>query len=93
MGVGVHKDVVLRAVDKVVQVVVDRRRESALEHVVALIVKPVEGLLGAVRAVGRNVLQFLVGEVCATSTGQLRLGHGRVGRRSSDVALESVHVV
>ena len=59
-GGAVHEDVVLGALDEVVQVLVERRGVVTLEHVVPLLLKPEERRLWPVRAVRRPRLQALL---------------------------------
>ena len=63
---GVHEDVVLGALDEVVQVLVERRGIVTLEHVVPLLLEPEERGLCALRAVRRPRGQALL-RLCATT--------------------------
>ena len=63
----VFKNVVLRPVVEVVQVLVERRRVCALQHIVALRLIPVERLLGTIRAV-RIIPREIVALFWATTT-------------------------
>ena len=63
---GVHEDVVLSALDEVVQVLVERRGIVTLEHVVPLLLEPEERGLCALRAVRRPRGQALL-RLCATT--------------------------
>lgn len=76
---------------EVVQVVVERRGVRPLEHVVALLLVPIQGLLRAVRAVGRVGWVAKI-RIVTTTTGDLsrRQWGGRHG--TLHVALEAIHV-
>ena len=57
-----------------------RGLEECGTYIVALRLKPVEGLLGAIRTIARNCLGFAEEGVCTTTASNLRLGERDVGR-------------
>ena len=65
----------------------------ARTYVVSLLLEPVERVLGTVRTVARCSSLNPVSRVSTTSAGELWCGQGNVRCRSSDVALESGHII
>lgn len=92
-GVRILEDIVLSTITEVVEVSVEGWGKGAFIHVVLFLLEPVEGALGTVSAVSGGSVRDTVSGVSTAPTRELCFGQRDIRGRSSDVTLETGHII